>query len=43
MSGVVKIDITESSETLKTLLVQQKTATPQGAGTSLVPIQNKTS
>lgn len=26
MSGVVKIDITESSETLKTLLAQQKTA-----------------
>ena len=27
MSGVVKIDITEDSATLKTLLTQQKTAT----------------
>ena len=27
MSGVVKISITESAETLKTLLAQQKTAT----------------
>ena len=27
MSGVVKIDTTESSGTLKTLLAQQKTAT----------------
>lgn len=41
MSGVVKIDITESPETLKTLLAQQKTAAGKERVQSLYLLSTK--
>lgn len=41
MSGVVKISITESAETLKTLLAQQRTATSKERVQALYLLKTK--